>query len=80
MLIQKQHDRDGGGRSTRFNSIGCTPRSHGLTLPNLASIAGEQQVGGFVSAGAHGTCASIPPVDEFFTSLTLVTPSRVGCL
>lgn len=31
-------------------------RPHGLTLPNLASIA-EQQIGGFVSVGAHGTGA-----------------------
>ncbi len=52
-------------------------RPHGLTLPNLASIA-EQQVGGFVSVGAHGTGASIPPVDEFVVGLTLVTPSQHG--
>ena len=52
-------------------------RPHGLTLPNLASIA-EQQVGGFVSVGAHGTGASIPPVDEFVVGLTLVTPSPNG--
>ncbi len=52
-------------------------RPHGLTLPNLASIA-EQQIGGFVSVGAHGTGATIPPVDEFVTALTLVTPSKHG--
>lgn len=52
-------------------------RPHGLTLPNLASIA-EQQVGGFVSVGAHGTGAAIPPCDEFVEALTLVTPSRYG--
>lgn len=52
-------------------------RPHGLTLPNLASIA-EQQIGGFVSVGAHGTGASIPPCDEFVTELTLVTPSPAG--
>jgi L-galactono-1,4-lactone dehydrogenase len=52
-------------------------RPHGLTLPNLASIA-EQQVGGFVSVGAHGTGASIPPVDEFVVGLTMVTPSEHG--
>jgi len=52
-------------------------RPHGLTLPNLASIA-EQQIGGFVSVGAHGTGAKIPPVDEFVTALTLVTPSKHG--
>lgn len=52
-------------------------RPHGLTLPNLASIA-EQQIGGFVSVGAHGTGASIPPCDEFVTELTIVTPSPAG--
>ena len=36
--------------------------NHGLTLENLASIA-EQQVGGFVSVGAHGTGARLPSVD-----------------
>lgn len=41
-------------------------RQHGLTLPNLASIA-EQQIGGFCSVGAHGTGATIPPCDEFVT-------------
>ena len=50
-------------------------RKHNLTLPNLASIA-EQQMGGFVQVGAHGTGALIPPVDDFVKSLKLVTP---GC-
>lgn len=52
-------------------------RPYGLTLPNLASIA-EQQIGGFVSVGAHGTGATIPPCDDFVTGLTLVTPSEHG--
>ena len=38
-------------------------RPHGLTLPNLASIA-QQQIGGFVQVGAHGTGARVPPCDE----------------
>lgn len=46
---------------------------HGLTLENLASIA-QQQIGGFVSVGAHGTGASLPPVDEHVVALTVVTP------
>ena len=50
-------------------------REHGLTLPNLASIA-EQQMGGFTQIGAHGTGAKISPVDDFVTSLKLVTPAR----
>lgn len=49
-------------------------RQHNLTLPNLASIA-EQQVGGFVNAGAHGTGATVPPVDDFVLSMKLVTPA-----
>mmetsp|Transcript_4322 Transcript_4322/g.12072 ORF Transcript_4322/g.12072 Transcript_4322/m.12072 type:complete len:508 (+) Transcript_4322:152-1675(+) len=50
-------------------------RAHGLTLPNLASIA-EQQMGGFIQVGAHGTGAQIPPVDNFVTSLKMVTPAK----
>ena len=38
-------------------------RKHGLTLQNYASIR-EQQLGGFIQAGAHGTGARIPPVDD----------------
>lgn len=49
-------------------------RSHGLTLPNLASIA-EQQMGGFVQVGAHGTGRLIAPVDHYVTRLKLVTPA-----
>lgn len=48
-------------------------RSHGLTLQNYASIK-EQQIGGFVQIGAHGTGARIPPVDEQVIGLKLVTP------
>mmetsp|Transcript_2582 Transcript_2582/g.4841 ORF Transcript_2582/g.4841 Transcript_2582/m.4841 type:complete len:594 (-) Transcript_2582:2972-4753(-) len=50
-------------------------REHGLTLPNLASIA-EQQMGGFTQIGAHGTGAAIAPVDHYVTRLKLVTPAR----
>ena len=38
-------------------------RPYGLTLENLASIA-DQQLGGFLQVGAHGTGAGLPPVDE----------------
>ena len=48
-------------------------RPHGLTLPNLASIA-EQQMGGFTQVGAHGTGRLIGPVDHYVTKLKLVTP------
>mmetsp|Transcript_9296 Transcript_9296/g.29910 ORF Transcript_9296/g.29910 Transcript_9296/m.29910 type:complete len:524 (-) Transcript_9296:110-1681(-) len=49
-------------------------RPHGLTLQNYASIA-EQQIGGFVQVGAHGTGAAIPPVDEQVVSMRLITPA-----
>lgn len=50
-------------------------RPHGLTLPNLASIA-EQQMGGFVSVGAHGTGRLIASVDDYVTKLKIVTPAK----
>ena len=49
-------------------------RPHGLTLQNYASIA-EQQIGGFLQVGAHGTGAGVPPVDEQVTRLVLHTPA-----
>jgi len=48
-------------------------RWYGLTLQNYASIS-EQQIGGFMQAGAHGTGAAIPPVDEQIISFTIHTP------
>lgn len=50
-------------------------RPHGLTLQNFASIR-EQAVGGFIQVGAHGTGATIPPVDEQVVSMKLVTPAK----
>uniref|UniRef100_A0A7S2IF32 FAD-binding PCMH-type domain-containing protein n=1 Tax=Haptolina brevifila TaxID=156173 RepID=A0A7S2IF32_9EUKA len=49
-------------------------RPHGLTLRNYASIA-EQQIGGFLQVGAHGTGASVPPVDEQVIRMVLHTPA-----
>ena len=49
-------------------------RPYQMTLPNLASIA-EQQMGGFVQVGAHGTGATIAPVDHYVTKLKLITPA-----
>lgn len=49
-------------------------RPHGLTLQNFASIR-EQAIGGFIQVGAHGTGASIPPVDEQVVAMKLVTPA-----
>lgn len=48
---------------------------YGLTLENLASIA-DQQIGGFVQVGAHGTGATLPPVDDRCVEMTLATPAR----
>ncbi|KAK4538322.1 hypothetical protein CDCA_CDCA17G4347 [Cyanidium caldarium] len=50
-------------------------RPHGLVLQNFASIA-EQQIGGFIQAGAHGTGACLPPVDEQVVDFLIVTPAR----
>ncbi|GJP34310.1 hypothetical protein CLOM_g18753 [Closterium sp. NIES-68] len=50
-------------------------RPYGLTLQNYASVR-EQQIGGFIQVGAHGTGASIPPVDEQVVAIKLVTPGR----
>ncbi|CAI5477945.1 unnamed protein product [Closterium sp. Yama58-4] len=50
-------------------------RPHGLTLQNYASVR-EQQIGGFIQVGAHGTGAGIPPVDEQVVAIKLVTPGK----
>ena len=50
-------------------------REHNLTLQNFASIR-EQAIGGFVQVSAHGTGATIPPVDEQVIAMTLVTPGQ----
>ena len=48
-------------------------KPYNMTLPNLASIA-EQQMGGFIQVGAHGTGRTLAPVDHYVTQLKLVTP------
>ncbi|CAM6084490.1 unnamed protein product [Calypogeia fissa] len=50
-------------------------KPYGLTLQNFASIK-EQQIGGFIQVGAHGTGARLPPVDEQVVGLKLVTPGK----
>ncbi|KAJ6841945.1 uncharacterized protein M6B38_303780 [Iris pallida] len=50
-------------------------KEHGLTLQNFASIR-EQQVGGILQVGAHGTGARLPPIDEQIISMKLVTPTK----
>lgn len=44
-------------------------------MQNYASIR-DQQMGGFVQVGAHGTGATIPPVDEQVIAFKLVTPGE----
>lgn len=50
-------------------------KEHGLTLQNFASIR-EQQIGGIVQVGAHGTGARLPPIDEQVIAMKLVTPAK----
>ncbi|KAE9619742.1 hypothetical protein Lal_00038164 [Lupinus albus] len=50
-------------------------KDHGLTLQNFASIR-EQQIGGIIQVGAHGTGARLPPIDEQVIAIKLVTPSE----
>lgn len=59
----------------RVSQVVQALRPYGLTLPNLASIA-EQQMGGFVQVGAHGTGRTIAPVDHYVTMLKIVTPGK----
>ncbi|XP_078152044.1 L-galactono-1,4-lactone dehydrogenase isoform X2 [Carex rostrata] len=50
-------------------------KEHGLTLQNFASIR-EQQIGGIIQVGAHGTGAKLPPIDEQVISMKIVTPAK----
>ncbi|CAN4118498.1 unnamed protein product [Withania somnifera] len=50
-------------------------KEYGITLQNFASIR-EQQIGGIVQVGAHGTGARLPPIDEQVISMKLVTPAK----
>jgi len=59
----------------RVSQVVDALRPHNLTLPNLASIA-EQQMGGFVQVGAHGTGRCIAPVDHYVTRIKMVTPAK----
>ncbi|KAI4386549.1 hypothetical protein MLD38_004476 [Melastoma candidum] len=50
-------------------------KEFGLTLQNFASIR-EQQIGGIVQVGAHGTGARLHPIDEQVIAMKLVTPAK----
>lgn len=58
----------------RVNQVVEALRPHGLTLPNFASIT-EQQVGGLIQVGAHGTGVKFPPIDADVVALKLITPA-----
>ncbi|KAJ8570406.1 hypothetical protein K7X08_037378 [Anisodus acutangulus] len=45
-------------------------KEYGITLQNFPSIR-EQQIGGIVQVGAHGTGARLPPIDEQVISMKL---------
>jgi len=45
-----------------------------LTLPDVASIS-QQQIGGYIQTGAHGSGTRIAPLDEHVTEMILVTPA-----
>ena len=47
---------------------------HAASRSKTTSIA-EQQIGGFLQVGAHGTGAGVPPVDEQVVRLVLHTPA-----
>ncbi|KAK1551958.1 hypothetical protein Q3G72_007983 [Acer saccharum] len=50
-------------------------KEYGIILQNFASIR-EQQIGGILQVGAHGTGAKLPPIDEQVISMKLVTPAK----
>jgi L-galactono-1,4-lactone dehydrogenase len=58
----------------RVQEVADKMRPHGLTLQNYASIR-EQTIGGFTQVSAHGTGATIPPVDDGVIALKVVTPA-----
>lgn len=72
--IDKQKKQVRLQAGARVNQVVEALRPHGLTLQNFASIT-EQQIGGFIQVGAHGTGAGIPPVDEQVVALKLITPA-----
>eukprot|EP00879_Flechtneria_rotunda_P029033 GHRR01031288.1.p1 GENE.GHRR01031288.1~~GHRR01031288.1.p1 ORF type:complete len:573 (+),score=173.49 GHRR01031288.1:1186-2904(+) len=58
----------------RVQQLADALKPYGLSLQNFASIR-EQQIGGYTQVSAHGTGATVPPVDEQVVALKLVTPA-----
>ena len=49
--------------------------NYDMTLENIPSIV-EQQIGGLIQTGAHGTGSRIPPCDMQIKSMKIVTPTK----
>ncbi|KAG9443649.1 hypothetical protein H6P81_014989 [Aristolochia fimbriata] len=73
--VDKEKKRVRVQAGIRVSQLVDSIKEHGLTLQNFASIR-EQQIGGIVQVGAHGTGARLPPIDEQIISMKLVTPSK----
>ncbi|KAG9140955.1 hypothetical protein Leryth_010468 [Lithospermum erythrorhizon] len=80
-LMDKVLEVDKGGKRVRVQAgirvqqLVDGIKEYGLTLQNFASIR-EQQIGGIIQVGAHGTGARLPPIDEQVVSMKLVTPGK----
>lgn len=74
LSVNMKHKQVTVQAGARVSEVVDALRPYGLTLQNYASIA-EQQIGGFVQVGAHGTGAAIPPVDMTVVRLKLHTPA-----
>nr|GMD42996.1 L-galactono-1,4-lactone dehydrogenase, mitochondrial [Ipomoea batatas] len=73
--VDKEKKRVTVQAGIRVQQLVDSIKEYGLTLQNFASIR-EQQVGGIVQVGAHGTGARLPPIDEQVISMKLVTPAK----
>ncbi|KAG0468274.1 hypothetical protein HPP92_017602 [Vanilla planifolia] len=73
--VDKEKKRVRVQAGVRVSQLVDALKEHGLTLQNFASIR-EQQIGGIIQVGAHGTGARLPPIDEQIISMKLVTPAK----
>ncbi|XP_060177414.1 L-galactono-1,4-lactone dehydrogenase, mitochondrial [Lycium barbarum] len=75
LSVDKEKKRVTVQAGIRVQQLVDSIKDYGITLQNFASIR-EQQVGGIVQVGAHGTGARLPPIDEQVISMKLVTPAK----
>ncbi|KAL9256580.1 L-galactono-1,4-lactone dehydrogenase, mitochondrial-like protein [Drosera capensis] len=73
--VEKGESRVRVEAGARVREVVERVKGEGLSLENYASIR-EQQIGGIVQVGAHGTGARLPPIDEQVISMKLVTPVK----